>query len=345
MMDGRGRCAAMLRANNETNTSTNDSLKRSSFLGKYMGIAYSVMKDDPEGWRELTDGYVTMELRACKESSESPYRLFCLGKGGRHIELKITKDTKVRKMRKTFLQWVLKGSLITYGVQTATDKQLQELQASVEEAIQASKEIDDALQRDVIMQHRLQHLNRTGQTTEAFQILLENSKKQENQGKVMVRVTLPSSQSTVTTCLPSCSLQELLKTICAKRKLDPKTMGMKLPHSKSFLRSCELERGVVGDLDPKQVEIVDLAAIVTASADMDKVAAMQLLSSYSSCATTMNQAAARDVIIEVWRTTWCFAGNVIICMQTFRPMKPTLLFFKKNVLKFHFCALNILVAC
>jgi hypothetical protein len=86
--------------------------------------------------------------------------------------------------------------------------------------IQLAKEAQEARLRDAETQHRISHLNRTGQTTQAYQLLTNMSKKSEKQGKIMLKVgasTLESSDGLLTLPLGFDGLVD--RFIC--RKLGP----------------------------------------------------------------------------------------------------------------------------
>lgn len=61
----------------------------------------------------------------------------------------------------------------------------------MQQGIGLARKAVEARLRDAETQNRLSHLHRTGQTTQAYQILTNMSKNAKNQGKIMVKVRSP----------------------------------------------------------------------------------------------------------------------------------------------------------
>jgi hypothetical protein len=146
--------------------------------------------------------------------------------------------------------------------------------------------------RDAETQNRLSHLNRIGQTTQAYQILTDRAKNSKSQGKVLIKVALPENQSAMILQEPSASLGDLLRAIAAKRKLEATTLGLRLSESGPVLNAQALREQDVASLAAKEVFIVRLADVI--SRKKNKADAMRLLAAAASDATDTDTAANKD---------------------------------------------------
>ncbi|EDQ84871.1 uncharacterized protein MONBRDRAFT_12455 [Monosiga brevicollis MX1] len=249
------------RGSSQTDLSTSESI-----VDTYHGALYSCMQGDPEGWRTLTDGYIGLRVVHDRASIEHPFRIVSTGKG-RELNLKITAETRLKRTKDTFIQWHAKGSCLSYGVQlvasAATDKLLQHLQAGV----QLAKTAAEAKLRNAEAQHRLSHLNRTGQTTEAYQFLTDMSKKEDKQNKVLLKIHFPEAGSTMTLHDPSQRLTDVIEHIARKRKLDAHTIGVRLTEAGNILSSTDLTTMTVADVTNKTLHLVHLLDVVDTKRD------------------------------------------------------------------------------
>ena len=155
----------------------------------------------------MTEGYVDLDIVHNKELTKHPFAIRSDNKSGRSFHFNIVHQTRSRRTRANFLQWHVKGAKVNYGVQLANEPQAIKLESVVAKAISEAK---DGVTKE---QRQLSHLARTGQTTQAFQLLNDGAGPEsggtvgkEAAPSLMVRVHLPDSQSTMLKVAPKSSL-------------------------------------------------------------------------------------------------------------------------------------------
>ena len=185
---------------------------------------------------------------------------------------------------------------MNYGVQLATEEQTMKLESVVLKAIGMAKE---GLIVEQQQEHRLTHLARTGQTTEAFQLM--NDKGAASEAMLMLRIHLPDNQSTMMRMLPSTDLGTALRMICDKRNLDPSIHAVQKPafQGSSLYEQVELPTVAVKDMGINEIVIKCLSTMVGDKSSSSKVDQVKLLVSHAQHSATVKMVAQEDLIVQV----------------------------------------------
>jgi len=192
----------------------------------------------------MTDGYVSFHVIFTEAAARSPHVIMSPRTDTYDgFETEIIRSTRARRTKPTFIQWHRKGSKQNYGLQLINEEQAISMEKALAKAIGYAKANEDTQQQ---RDRRLTHLNRTGQTAEAFQ-LLDSSGKAKNvrpddlgvemlkaparaprvaaspreaEAEAFINVHLPDGGSAVIRLPRTTSMAELLITICEKRGVD-----------------------------------------------------------------------------------------------------------------------------
>eukprot|EP00035_Acanthoeca_spectabilis_P008276 m.151420 g.151420 ORF g.151420 m.151420 type:complete len:1267 (-) comp14292_c0_seq1:770-4570(-) len=180
-----------------------------------VGILYDCVSGSDKGWTAITDGYVSFHVTHSEEFLRAPYTLTApRTETFDGFEFEILKSTRARRTKPTFLQWHRKGSKHNYGLQLINEEQAIALEKAFFKAINYAKANEETNKEK---EHRLLHLNRTGQTAEAFQLLDAVAKRKASH---MMKVHLPDASSSMFKVGGNDSLSELLERVCEVTRLD-----------------------------------------------------------------------------------------------------------------------------
>eukprot|EP00050_Salpingoeca_kvevrii_P014593 m.37765 g.37765 ORF g.37765 m.37765 type:complete len:1516 (-) comp5853_c0_seq3:127-4674(-) len=265
-----------------------------SIVGNYIGIVYSCEQGEARNWKPLAEGYVPIHV-LCYADQLRPYKIVAsCDKTGTCLEFDIVLETRARRTRPNFLQWHLKGHRLNYGVHFANEQQAQMFQEAIQAGVDAAKNANDLRLKEMVTTHRLTHLNRTGQHTDALQILNDKANRKAGSAMLVVRVFLPDDQTAVVQLPPSSTLQQLLRTVCEKRKLDLNRYGIRNAKDNKLFSTGELATRTIDSIGTNEVTFEDLCQVISES--KTKADQMALLASHAASACSD---AAEEVFVEV----------------------------------------------
>ena len=267
-----------------------------STLCTFKGVLFKCASGSSDGWTPITQGYVDLDILylESQQSFGHPYSIYASSTTGEPFSFQIVAETRSRRTRSTFLQWHIKGGKMNYGVQLATEEQTMKLESVVLKAIGMAKEGVIAEQQRV---NRLEHLARTGQTTEAFQLMNDNGAASE--AMLMLRINLPDDQSTVMRMLPSTDLGTALRMICDKRNLDPSIHAVQKPafQGSSLYEQVELPNITVKEIRSNEIVVKCLSTMVGDKST--KVDQVKLLVTHAQHSAAVKMTVQEDLIIQV----------------------------------------------
>lgn len=259
-----------------------------------------------KSWEPISQGYVHFDIIHTPTNVEGPFSIrskTVLDGATEAFLFRIVAETRARLTKATFLQWHLKGSSENYGIQLMNEEQATTLQAVITKAIDMAKKAvviapvashSQPVELDREKEHRLLHLNRTGQTADAFQLLESATDQGGEKKQLMLRVHLPDDQSTMLRMDSSAPLEALLIQICEKRNLDTSTHALADKAGKMFDAS-QIASTSVADMGENEVVLVDLSKMIGVGGKADE---MKMLAAHAHNAKQID-VGSEEVYIQV----------------------------------------------